>query len=202
MHSLFITSLLAIAPAVTSAANLVPWEISAVSTFSPSSYPASHPYSQIWFTITNPNHFVLGSTRFGDATLPASATNCSVYWQPHSEKPDGWTNTCERPAGAMIGKWTFEVLPGNFGYGTTRDFSLRITLSQAVVLGNGAIISHKYVGQKSFLVGDNLAGACGGSGVCSYGLAEKVQRPVLVEQGLLEAKCITGACEEGLARKE
>jgi hypothetical protein len=45
-----------------------------------------------------------------------------------------------------------------------------------------------------FKVGDNMAGACGGSSVCNWGL-KKENVPVLVKQALVEMECVAGECD-------
>lgn len=177
---------------------LLPWEITSLGTFSPSSYPASHPYSRISFSVSDPNNITVAPRHhFGEVGFPPTATNCSVYWNPFSEDPrnaDWPLNACSLVPTA---KWTFEIRNGTINIGktgtaATRNFVAVVRLSEHVVLGTGGIWEHKYEGQAAFAVGVNMAGACGGSGVCSYGLTE---RPVLVKQRLVSATCITGDCD-------
>ncbi|KAK4232801.1 hypothetical protein C8A03DRAFT_39565 [Achaetomium macrosporum] len=184
---------------------LLPWQIPSLSTHSPSGYPANHPYSRLRFTIHDPNTIVLGPTRFGDAAFPPSTANCTVWWLPYHGSEDdpmmpGLTHTCGDPD-TMAGKWTFQVLNGSTGDGggsPTTDFTLRVMLSEAVVLGTGGVVNLKFEGEAAFRRArdGNLEGACGGSGVCSWGLKEE-DAPVLVRQRLVEVKCVTGKCEEG-----
>ncbi|KAK3994236.1 hypothetical protein QBC44DRAFT_306426 [Cladorrhinum sp. PSN332] len=179
-------------------APLLPWQITRVSTFSPSSYPASHPHSRIFLTISDPNTITVAPRHhFGEVEFPPSTANCSVYWQSHSEDPRSpeWPlNACSE---ISTGKWTFEIRTGISNIGVsgsaaTRNFLAVIKLSEVVVLGTGGIWRHKYEGEAAFAVGGNLAGVCGGSGVCGYSL---VEGPVLVKQRLVEAKCIIGDCD-------
>ncbi|KAK4463866.1 hypothetical protein QBC42DRAFT_56974 [Cladorrhinum samala] len=177
---------------------LLPWEITSLGTFSPSSYPASHPFSRIIFSISDPNNITVAPRhQFGQIGFPPTATNCSVYWNPYSEDPrkaDWPLNACSEVSTA---KWTFQIREGNINIGktgtaVTRNFVAAVKLSEHVVLPTGGIWEHKYEGQASFAVGVNMAGACGGSGVCSYGLSE---RPVLVNQTLVSATCLIGDCD-------
>ncbi|KAK4227749.1 hypothetical protein QBC38DRAFT_363470 [Podospora fimiseda] len=179
---------------------ILPWQITHVSTFSPSSYPASHPHSRIFFTISDPNTITVGPPHpFGAIEFPPSTANCSVYWQSHSEDPRGpeWPfNTCAEMR-ISTGKWTFEIREGTWNIGVTgsavtRNFVAVIRLSEVVVLGTGGIWRHKYEGEAAFAVGQNMEGACGGSGVCGYSLKDG---PFLVNQRLVEAKCIIGNCD-------
>ncbi|KAK3374659.1 hypothetical protein B0H63DRAFT_480704 [Podospora didyma] len=194
--ALFVIAALA-APNDTSLA-VKPWEISGVGTHSPSGYPANAPYSTLFVSISDPNHIVLGSTRFGDAAFPPSSVNCTVRWLGALENPYGWVNTC---TDINHGKWTVEILPGvvttsgpqSYSSPTT-NFVLRFTLSEAVVLMTGTIYE-RFVGTAAFAVGDNMSGSCGGSGVCNWGLKETVVRPVLVNQTLVETRCLFGSCE-------
>lgn len=63
-----------------------------------------------------------------------------------------------------------QVLAGSNGYSST-DFKLKF-LHVADVLYQGSEYTASYQGTGSFKVGDNLAGVCGGSGVCSWGLVQ------------------------------
>lgn len=175
---------------------LLPWQVTHLSTFSPSGYPANHPYSRLTVTIADPNTITLGPTRFGDAAFPPTNTTCVVWWLAWSEDPrEGpWVNTCGE---IRSGKWTVEMLPppatGEEKGSPTTDFVLRFTLSEAVVLGRGGVARLTFEGQAAFAVGPNMSGACGGSGVCSWSLKEGVA-PVLVNQTLVEVKCVTEEC--------
>ncbi|GAB1321023.1 hypothetical protein MFIFM68171_11233 [Madurella fahalii] len=190
--------------------SLAPWQITGLSTHSPSGYPANHPYSRLSVSIGDPNTITLGPTRFGDAAFPATNVTCTVWWLAHSEDPrDGpWVNTCSE---TRSGKWTVEIRRAaddddnedddnhnnDTGSSVTRDFVLRFGLSEAVVLGNGAVVSLRFRGEAAFAVGrgpdKNMEGACGGSGVCNWGLKDGVA-PVLVNQTLVETRCVVGDC--------
>lgn len=177
---------------------LAPWQITGLSTHSPSGYPANHPYSRLWVSIGDPNTVTLGPTPFGDAAFPPTNATCTVWWQAYSEDPrDGpWVNTCSE---TRSGKWTVEVLRPAEGEGSpTTDFALRFRLSEAVVLGTGAVVSFRFEGEAAFAVGAaperNMDGACGGSSVCNWGLKDGVA-PVLVHQKLVEARCVVGECK-------
>ncbi|KAL2189219.1 hypothetical protein L209DRAFT_681769 [Thermothelomyces heterothallicus CBS 203.75] len=94
------------------------------------------------------------------------------------------------------GKWTFVVLDGTDGdqSGITTDSGLRLTLEEAVVLQTGEVVNVKFESEAAFKVGDNVAGACGASGVCNWGLKSE-NAPVFVKQKLVELECVAGTCE-------
>jgi hypothetical protein len=60
------------------------------------------------------------------------------------------------------------VLEGSNGF-ASGDFNLKFT-HVADVLYQGAGYKATYEAEGHFAVGQNLAGTCGGSGVCSWGL--------------------------------
>ncbi|KAL2155721.1 hypothetical protein VTH82DRAFT_463 [Thermothelomyces myriococcoides] len=176
---------------------LQPWEITRLSTHSPSGYPANHPYMRISFGIRDPNTIVLGDTPFGDADFVPSAVNCTVWWLGYAAAgpnpvEGGWVNTCDE-MDSRQGKWTFVVLDGTESTGRiTTDFGLRITLEEAVTLKTGGVARLRFEGQAALRVGDNMAGACGGSGVCNWGLNNP---PLIVKQKLVGLDCVAGKCE-------
>ncbi|KAK4039386.1 hypothetical protein C8A01DRAFT_16624 [Parachaetomium inaequale] len=187
---------------------LHPWQITRLSTHSPSGRPGTHPYSRLSFAIADPNTIVLSGPTPGssgnDVGFPPSAANCTVWWMTHGEDPreGGWENTCEENlAEGMRGKWSFRVVEGSgeAGRGVTTDFGLSVTLEEAVVLGTGGVVSLKFEGEAAFKVGageeGNMGGSCGGSGVCNWGLKQE-SVPVLVKQTLVGMECVTGTCEE------
>lgn len=89
-----------------------------------------------------------------------------------------------------------EVLRGNtssIGYSATRYFRLRFTLEQSMILNSG-VVSTTSAALGDFGLGENLSGACGGSGVCNYGLKDDVQ-PLVLRQEMRETRCLRGTCE-------
>lgn len=60
------------------------------------------------------------------------------------------------------------VLEGSDGFGS-RDFTLKFT-HVADVKYQGSQYKATYEAEGYFTVGQNLAGSCGGSGVCSFSL--------------------------------
>jgi hypothetical protein len=176
---------------------LQPWQIPSLSTFSPSGYPAGHPYPHLRFTVSDPNTVAVASTHFGPAEFLPSGANCTVWWLAETGDPTGtkdggrpWTNTCDFPSwGSVAGKWTFQMLNGS----STEGMTLRIMLEEAVILEDGSVVNVKWAGEAAFTVGGNMAGECGGSGVCYWGLKDE-DAPVLVNQTLVEVKCVYGGC--------
>jgi hypothetical protein len=191
---------------------LEPWQITRLSTFSPSLRPGSYPYSYLSLAISNPNTINLGPTIFGDAILPPTNTTCLVWWLDNVEDPRdaAWgVNTCSNSAGGLLtNKWTVQMLhppppAGNSSSGSgssrvTMNFVLRFGLSEAVVLENGGIMELRFEGEAAFKVGrgeegGNMDGVCGGSGICSWGLKEGLA-PVMVKQRLVEKRCRAWDC--------
>ena len=69
------------------------------------------------------------------------------------------------------------MLEGSAGFSST-DFKLKFS-HVPDILYQGGRYTATYEATGSFKVGDNLSGTCGGSGVCSWGLAPG-HNPVLV----------------------
>lgn len=148
---------LALAALTTATPPLQPWQVSRLTTFSPSGRPGSSIWSVINATISDPN----------DAAV--SVAICTGKWT-YDEPPYGVVNTCSEVPG---GKWSFQMLKSD---GTnpspTTDFKLRFELVKGDVV---------FAGTEKFVVGENMSGICGASGVCSFGLRED-KTPVLVHQ--------------------
>ncbi|KAK4167781.1 hypothetical protein QBC43DRAFT_137086 [Cladorrhinum sp. PSN259] len=181
-------------------APLLPWRITRVVASSANAYTGSHPYSNISFTISDPNRITVAPPdQYRKIEFPPTTADCFVYWQSYSEDPrkaDFPPNTCSP---ISSGKWTFDIREGNINIGVrgtavTRNFVAVVRLSEAVVLESGGVWQHKYEGRASFAVTWNLVVVCEGDGTCSNKLMEE-KRPVLVEQKLVEAKCIIGDCD-------
>lgn len=100
--------------------------------------------------------------------------NCQAKWFTKGESPLGRTWPCDPVEG---GYWTVTVLEGTNGFSTT-DFKLKFN-HVADVLYQGSKYTASFTAEGSFKVGDNLAGQCGGSGVCGWGLAPG-KNPVLI----------------------
>lgn len=160
MHpNTLLASLLCLAPVAMGTPALKPWEISRLTTFSPSGRPGSSPWSVINITISDPN----------DA--PVSPAICVGKWT-FEEPPYGVVNNCSDVPG---GRWTFAMLQSDnpAGGSPTTDFKLRFDLKKKG--------TKEFVGTESFAVGENMSGLCSASGVCSFGLKDTAT-PVLVKQ--------------------
>jgi hypothetical protein len=74
--------------------------------------------------------------------------------------------------------WTIEVIKNNDSSypSPTEDFILKFTLTED---------NTTYIGSGHFAVGDNMAGNCGASGVCNWGLKTS-SSPVLINQTIVE----------------
>ncbi|KAK5651823.1 hypothetical protein OQA88_11592 [Cercophora sp. LCS_1] len=174
---------------------LKPWEISTLSTFTPSGRAGNAPYSSLFLTITDPNTISFGTTRYGDATFPPSTTNCTIRWNAYTEEPYGWIIPCTTEY-LNQGRWTIEIQKYNtteYGPSPTRDFRLRFVLEESMLLTDG-ILSKTFVGERAFALGDDLAIVCGGSGVCNTWLKDE-RRPASVQQELLRTDCVMGSCQ-------
>jgi hypothetical protein len=127
-----------------------PWEITHLSTFSPSGRPGSSPYSVINITISDPN----------DSTV--SPAICVGTWT-FEELPYGKVHACSEVPG---GQWTFAMLQSDSDNPSpTTEFKLRFEVQKMDQLFRGT--------EEEFLIGDNLTGLCSASGVCSFGLMEE-----------------------------
>lgn len=189
-------ALLPLAAAVSvNTTGLRPWEITAVYTHTPSGYPANHPYSWVGFSVSDPNDIVVGQTHFGPAEFSGSATNCSVRYLGYGhDDPRGKTYPCAAST-SLNDIWSFEILKES--YSVTTNFTLRVVREEAVVLASGGIVNLRWEGRANFTVGyldgENMSGACGGSGVCSWGLKADYS-PVRAAPRLLEVQCVAGDC--------
>ncbi|KAK3900474.1 hypothetical protein C8A05DRAFT_45681 [Staphylotrichum tortipilum] len=148
---------LALATLTTATPPLQPWQVFRLSTFSPSGRPGSSIWSVINTTILDPN----------DATV--SPAICVGKWT-YDALPYGAVNNCSDVTG---GRWSFAMLKSDgTGASPTTDFKLRFELVKGGVV---------FAGTQKFVVGENMSGLCGASGVCSFGLKEEMT-PVLVYQ--------------------
>jgi hypothetical protein len=169
------------APVVERQAALQPWQVNTVSSFNPSGRPGQYPWSSIRVELTDPNEIQLGTSPDGQAvTLPAgnTALNCEAkYFTSGTPLTFGHRWPCDND-GKGEGYWYFEV---NQASGSSSgNFDLKIT-RVAEVLFQGSSYSKTFVGTGHFEVGQNLAGSCGGSGVCSWGLKPEL-KPFPVQQ--------------------
>ncbi|KAI0838268.1 hypothetical protein F5Y06DRAFT_53747 [Hypoxylon sp. FL0890] len=155
---------------------LEPWQVTKLSTFSPSGRPGSSPYARLWANITNP------------ASIPAepgvsfdpSRANCTIEWVWNEEEPYGRTYECDTaedepsepvPSTGMgsgsgsVSKWTIEVLEANSSYPSpTEDMDVKFTLATNLTV-DGKGYYEVLEGMQRFSVGGNMRGVCGGSGV-------------------------------------
>ncbi|KAK1830492.1 hypothetical protein QBC39DRAFT_308734 [Podospora conica] len=178
---------------------LLPWQLTTLTTSSPSNRPGNSPYSSLFLSITDPNTipFTAPPSYHGPAiSLPPISANCSVRWNALAEQPFGRVTPCADVAPGS-GRWTVEMGPGNAtaSASATGDFRVRVVLERSVVLHDGrGVVSLVFEGEGGFSVGGELRMVCGASGVCSSGLKEGTG-PVLVRQVLRERRCVYGVCE-------
>ncbi|KAL2015338.1 hypothetical protein VTK56DRAFT_5782 [Thermocarpiscus australiensis] len=147
---------------------LKPWEISRLSTFSPSERPGRTLSSVINITISDPNYLPLPDGSPQGISISTDAT-CGAAWT--SDKPP--YNQAHSCTEVPYGRWTFEMIETDSGYPSpTTDFVLRFTLARA---------EESFVGTARFVVGENMRGLCSAGGVCSFGLKEEMV-PFLINQ--------------------
>ncbi|PSN63642.1 cell death in tomato 1 [Corynespora cassiicola Philippines] len=160
---------------------LEPWQVTGVAVASPAGRPGSYPWGTITANITDPNELTINRNPADGTTItvPAGnkAVNCQAKWLI-SENPFNRAWPCEP---TEDGYWYIYILNGegidNF---SSSNFDIIFTRVPDV-LYQGSRYSGKYEGQANFKVGTNMAGSCGGSGNCFWGLAQG-QNPFAVQQ--------------------
>ncbi|KAI0119471.1 hypothetical protein F4814DRAFT_240834 [Daldinia grandis] len=161
--------------------DIKPWEVTRLSTFSPSGRPGNSPLAHLWATIANPGSIPAGS----GASFEPSKANCTVDWTWYVEEPYGRTVECttggnQSVSSDSISKWTIEIIKANSNYSSpTEDFDIKFTLT-ANLTADGEDYYKVLTGTQHFAIGENMRGTCGGSGVCSWELMEE-SNPVLVK---------------------
>ena len=172
-------------------AELQPWQVTSLSTFSPSGRPGSSPYSIINLTITDPNTINAGPAHRGTAIFPPTTANCSTYWDTWSETetPYNKTNACSE---VQYGYWTFEMRETS---GTSSTY-IKPTENVDIVFTHvdnvtviGSVYTKTFVGTAHFELGDNMSGVCGASGVCSWGLKSNTTVPVKQTMTACQGEC-------------
>jgi hypothetical protein len=185
-----------------------PWQVTSLSTFSPSGRPGSSPYCIVNITITDPDtpfSHLLPSDPQTPSVEPLafhpSTAICNVSFVGNDPPYNRVINCTETgPETAAVGNplgsiWTFEMVKVD---NTTAESYPSPTTNFDVVFTHVSYLdvgvpggdrgskqySRVYVGKAHFEVGENMAGVCGASGVCSWGLKAE-ERPYLVEQRLL-----------------
>ncbi|KAI1801745.1 hypothetical protein F4811DRAFT_439802 [Daldinia bambusicola] len=186
-----LTSLVALGSSSTqhrsSDGDLKPWEVTRLSTFSPSGRPGNSNLANLWATITNPSPIPAGS----GASFEPSTANCTVQWTWYVEEPYGRTVDCttggnQTTFSNSISKWTIEILKASGDQPSpTQNFDVKFTLT-ANLTANGEDHYKVFTGTQHFAIGENMRGTCGGSGVCSWYLDEE-NIPVLVEPSLVDS---------------
>lgn len=179
---LFLSSFAAVAVALASTAvaapvvesrqsTLSPWQVTALSSFSPSGRPGSYPWPYIQANLTDPNSLSLGTSPSDNSTVtvPAGnkAVNCRAKWLT-GENPFGRSWPCDASGD---GYWTMKITQtSDFSVGNFQVVFTRV----ADVLYLGSQYKKSYEGTATFKVGDNMSGSCGGSGVCGWGLKSEL----------------------------
>ncbi|KAI6088458.1 hypothetical protein F4821DRAFT_89311 [Hypoxylon rubiginosum] len=154
-----------------------PWQVTKLSTFSPSGRPGSSPLARILANVTNPSAIPAGPGASSPSFAPSEA-NCTVEWAWADAQPYGAVHECTTapPAEASSSKWTVEILESDPGaYAPTEKLDVKFTLTLTSSSDrDGEAYSKVLVATQHFEVGDNMRGTCGGSGVCSWGLNEEL----------------------------
>ncbi|KAI1407791.1 hypothetical protein F5Y13DRAFT_122618 [Hypoxylon sp. FL1857] len=162
-----------------------PWQVTKLTTGSPSGRPGSSPYAHLFGNITNPSSIPAGP---GVSFDPSSA-NCTVEWVWAEEEPYGRTVECDTAevelsgpgsGSGSISKWTIEVLQANTSHPSpTEDMNVKFTLTTNLTV-DGNEYYKVLEGTQHFSLWENMRGTCGGSGVCSWNLREE-NIPVLIQ---------------------
>ncbi|KAI1266577.1 hypothetical protein F5Y18DRAFT_425822 [Xylariaceae sp. FL1019] len=153
------------------AAAVPPWQVIALSTYSPSGRPNSSPDYYISATIQNPD-----PSKGDDAS--DIEVDCKATWQ-YPNLPYNKMFDCVLSGGTDSSwSWSMEPIQANStSASSTTNFVLQF---QAMSSTGPSGESTGWAGTQSFAVGDNLQGTCAGSGFCSWALkADKI--PVLVD---------------------
>ncbi|KAK6952105.1 hypothetical protein Daesc_006636 [Daldinia eschscholtzii] len=149
-----------------SGGDLKPWEVTSLSTFSPSGRPGNSPLAHLWATITNPNSIPAGP----GASFEPSTANCIVEWTWYVDEPYGRTVDCTTGGNQTVlsdstSKWTIEILEADSDHPSpTEDFDVKFTLTTNLTT-NGEDYYKVFAGTQHFAIGENMRGTCGGSGV-------------------------------------
>ena len=128
--------------------------------------------------LVDPNELTLGTaTDDGSAVTVAAgnpASNCTAKWLSGSN-PFNRAWPCDASGD---GYWYMEIEEtSDFSVG---NFEVKFT-RVADVIYHGSEYKKSYEGSAHFKVGDNMGGACGGSGVCSWGLKAELS-PYAIQQ--------------------
>ncbi|KAK0631364.1 hypothetical protein B0T14DRAFT_572446 [Immersiella caudata] len=150
------TILLSVLPfTILAAPSLLPWKITALSTFTPSGRSGNPPYSSLTVTITDPNTIPLGKTHYSSETsFPPSNATCTTKWNSYiSESPFDKNIPCQSD-NFNAGRWSVVMQKGNGtgdGPSATRDFRLRFELEESMMLNEG-IVRKTFVGTAGFVL--------------------------------------------------
>ncbi|KAJ4989286.1 hypothetical protein SVAN01_05191 [Stagonosporopsis vannaccii] len=147
---------------------LQPFEVTAVTSYSPSGRPGSDAWRYIRANVTDPNSY-LYSRNGGELTIPGGSQgiNCEARWY-RGESPEGRTWPCDS---AEYGHWALQVL-------SSGSSDLRLRFIHAVEPGL-SWPNTRYEAEASFSYGEGgLIGRCLSSGSCTFVLGADY-KPVL-----------------------
>ncbi|KAI8630248.1 hypothetical protein F5Y19DRAFT_474635 [Xylariaceae sp. FL1651] len=166
-------------------ADLAPWQVTGLNTFSPSGRPGSSPNYYIRVNISNPD-----PTQ--SAPAPSNGTqgtvNCNALWLygdlPYNKIYDCQILDLTTPTSWA---WTFEPLEANDTYPSpTENFDIRWRAADSAASTEEGV--RIWTGYGQFEVGKNMQGTCAASGFCSWGLkAENRPFPINVTSVVCQA---------------
>ncbi|KAG9185469.1 hypothetical protein G6011_08013 [Alternaria panax] len=169
---LALASSAAASPLAARQSTLQDFQVSSVVSYSPSGRPGSYPWAQITAEVTDPNEINLGAASSGgsNVTVPAGSQglNCIAKWYTRGESPLDRTWPCDA---TPKGYWVMNVLAGSGSF-AAGNFNLKFT-HVADVLYLGQQYTASFEAEGHFAVGENLAGSCGSSGVCTWSLKDE-----------------------------
>lgn len=141
--------------------------------------PGNYPWAILRANITDPNEYNLGNSSYTGkpVTVPSGSQglNCQAEWLIESPLGRAWP--CESPS-YEDGYWYMRVLEGDGGEFSSTNFKLEFThVINKLVTGQQFTATIR--GEQLFKVGTNMAGSCGGSGVCGWALKPE-SKPQLI----------------------
>ncbi|KAI0100802.1 hypothetical protein GGR51DRAFT_531740 [Nemania sp. FL0031] len=145
-------------------AQLAPWQVSNIQTWSPSGRPGSSPYYYIHVNITNPDPTQTAT----DPGITQGQVYCDISWL-YPDAPYNNISACEivNTTAPSAWAWTVELLEADTDPSSTTNFELRWRAAANPEASTDSS-TEIWTGVGKFQVGDNLQGTCAGSGFCSW----------------------------------
>lgn len=137
----------------------IPWNITRLSTNSPSGRPGSTPWSYIRFTIEDTTRLDAGMSPYGHVFHTAGSANCSMKWDAY--EPGGPWDRENKCGEEGSGHWTWWMRkPSGDWQSPTSSFDLEWRLQNKIrvlVESDNRLIDQEFVGRAHFQVGDNVS---------------------------------------------